>query len=289
MPSAADRLRSLLAGPGPLLMPCCFDALSARLIEMSGFPLTFMSGFAVSAARLGLPDTGLISYAEMLDQGRNICAAVAMPVIGDGDTGYGNAMNVRRTVAGYAQAGFAAVMIEDQLAPKRCGHTQGKQVVDREEALQRIRAAVDARNEGADILILARTDARATHGLEEALVRAQAFAAAGADILFVEAPVDEPEMRRICREVPGRHLANMLEGGTTPVLPPARLADIGYTLIAYPLTLLSAAVRAMQGTLATLADGGDPRDRLLDFPTLRQVVGFNTYDAQAARYRHRSP
>jgi PEP phosphonomutase and related enzymes len=289
MSSAADRLRTLLDGPGPFLMPCCFDALSARLIEAAGFPLTFMSGFAVSAARLGLPDTGLISYAEMLDQGRNICAAVSIPVIGDGDTGYGNAMNVRRTVAGYAQAGFAAVMIEDQVAPKRCGHTAGKQVVGRDEALQRVQAAVDARNEGQDILILARTDARATHGLDEALTRAHAFAEAGADILFVEAPVDEAEMRRICREVPGRHLANMLEGGATPLLPPSSLADIGYALVAYPLTLLSAAVRAMQGALATLAAGGDPRDTLLDFPTLRRVVGFDHYDAQAARYRHQTP
>lgn len=288
MPSAADRLRSLLAGPGPLLMPCCFDALSARLIEAAGFPLTFMSGFAVSASRLGLPDTGLISYGEMVDQGRNICAAVSVPVIGDGDTGYGNAMNVRRTVAGYAQAGFAAVMIEDQLAPKRCGHTEGKQVVGRDEALQRIQAAVDARDEGADILILARTDARATHGLDEALDRARAFAEIGADILFVEAPTDEGEMRRICAEVPGRHMANMLEGGATPLLPPTRLGEIGYTLVAYPLTLLSSAIRAMQAALETLAAGGDPGEQLLDFTYLRRIIGFDTYNAQSARYQHQS-
>ena len=125
-------------------MPCCFDALSARLIERAGFPLTFMSGFAVSAARLALPDTGLISYAEMLDQGRNICSAVSIPVIGDADTGYGNALNVKRTITGYARAGFACAMIEDQVAPKRCGHTAGKQVVTRDEALSRIRAAVAA-------------------------------------------------------------------------------------------------------------------------------------------------
>lgn len=289
MPSAADRLRTLLATPGPLVMPCCFDALSARLVETAGFPLTFMSGFAVAAARLALPDTGLISYAEMLDQGRNICAAVSIPVIGDGDTGYGNPVNVRRTVEGYARAGFAAVMIEDQVAPKRCGHTAGKQVVGRDEALMRIRAAVDARDEGADILILARTDARATHGLEEALARARAFAAIGADILFVEAPTDEDEMRRICREVPGRHLANMLEGGASPLLPPAHLADIGYAIIAYPLTLLSAAVRAMRDALTALAAGIHPQDALVDFPELRRIVGFDAYDALSARYSPRQP
>jgi 2-methylisocitrate lyase-like PEP mutase family enzyme len=224
--SAAARLRSLLDGRRPLLMPCCFDALSARLIEQAGFPLTFMSGFAVAATRLAMPDTGLISFAEMLDQGRNICAAVTIPVIGDGDTGYGNALNVKRTVAGYARAGFAAVMIEDQVAPKRCGHTGGKQVVPRAEAITRVRAAVDSREEGADILILARTDARATHGLAEAIARVAAFRAAGADLLFVEAPESEEEMRRICEEVPGRHLANMLEGGSTPLLSPVRLGGL---------------------------------------------------------------
>jgi 2-methylisocitrate lyase-like PEP mutase family enzyme len=129
--SAADRLRALLAEPRIIAMPCCFDALSARLIERAGFPLTFMSGFAVAAARLAVPDTGFICYAEMLDQGRDICSAVSIPVIGDADTGYGNALNVKRSVEGYAQAGFASLMIEDQLAPKRCGHTRGKEVVDR--------------------------------------------------------------------------------------------------------------------------------------------------------------
>ncbi|MEQ9609257.1 MAG: isocitrate lyase/PEP mutase family protein, partial [Kiloniellaceae bacterium] len=145
--SRAETLRRLLAKPEIAVMPCCFDALSAKLIEQAGFSVTFMSGFAVSAARLGLPDTGLISYGEIVDAGRSICAATTLPVIGDGDTGYGNAVNVKRTVKGYAQAGFAAVMIEDQVWPKRCGHTRGKAVVDRGEAVARIRAAVDAREE----------------------------------------------------------------------------------------------------------------------------------------------
>ncbi len=286
--SPAARLRRLLEGPGLTVMPCCFDALSARLIERAGFPLTFMSGFAVSAARLGLPDTGLISYAEMLDQGRNICAAVSIPVIGDGDTGYGNPINVKRTVAGYAQAGFAAVMIEDQVWPKRCGHTRGKQVVERGEAVARIRAAVDARDAGADVLILARTDARATDGLEEALWRVQAFAEAGADILFLEAPTSEAEMRRFCAAVPGPKLANLVEEGETPVLPPRQLEEIGYTLAAYPLTLLSAAMRAMQESLAAFRAGRHP-EALLGFAELREIVGFDDYYAEESRYTSGDP
>ena len=265
-------------------MPCCFDALSARLIEQAGFELTFMSGFGVSATRIGGPDTGLVSYAEMLDQGRDICAAVGIPVIGDADTGYGNAMNAKRTVRGYAQVGFACVMIEDQVAPKRCGHTAGKQVVGRAEALARVRAAVDARNEGADVLIMARTDARATHGLDEALWRGQAFAAAGADIVFVEAPVNENELSAVCtsiRDVPV--MANMLEQGATPFLPPRRLEDLGFKIAAYPLTLLSSSIRAMQRALVALAEGRSAED-LLPFAELRRIVGFDDYHAEQARY-----
>ena len=229
----AEKLRRLLAEPGLQVMPCCFDALSAKLIERAGFRVTFMSGFAVSAARLGLPDTGLVSYGEMLDQGRDICAAVGIPLIGDADTGYGNALNVKRTVRGYAQAGFACAMIEDQVAPKRCGHTRGKQVVARSEALARVNAAVDAREEGADILILARTDARATEGLEEAIERAKAFAGLGADLIFVEAPRSEAEMERVCAAVPAPQMANMVEQGDTPLLEPARLE--GH--ISHPVTV----------------------------------------------------
>ena len=280
--SPADRLRALLAEPGLLTMPCCFDALSAKLIEEAGFPLTFMSGFAVSAARAALPDTGLLSYGEMVAQGRDICAAVSLPVIGDADTGYGNPVNVKRTVRGYAMAGFACAMIEDQVWPKRCGHTMGKQVVPRTEALARIRAAVDARKEGADILILARTDARATLGLDEAIARAYGFVEAGADIVFVEAPETEAEMARICAEVPGHQLANMVEGGRTPTLPPDRLASLGFKIAAYPLTLLSAAAFAMREALSALAAGQKP-DRLLDFSELQRLVGFSNYDTEARR------
>ena len=285
MSSPAERLRELIAAPGLRVMPCCFDALSARLIERAGFDLTFMSGFAVSAAHLGLPDTGLMSYGEAVDQGRNICEAVSIPVIGDADTGYGNAVNVKRTVKGFASAGFACAMIEDQLAPKRCGHTRGKQVVGRDEALARVRAAVDAREEiGGNILVMARTDARATDGFDEALERCRLFADAGADILFLEAPDSEDEMQTFCRDLPGPKMANLVEGGDTPILPPARLEAIGYRIAAYPLTLLSSAIHAMQESLAALAEGRQPAG-LLDFEVLREIVGFPAYDAESARYR----
>ncbi len=283
MNAPAEKLRALLEAPGLRVMPCCFDALSARLIERAGFPLTFMSGFAVSATRLALPDTGLISYGEMLDQGRNICSSVSIPVIGDADTGYGNALNVKRTVEGYARAGFACAMIEDQVAPKRCGHTEGKQVVERDQALARVRAAVDARDEGAGILVMARTDARAPHGLDEALWRAREFAKLGADIVFCEAPRSEAEMQRICAEVDAPQMANLVEGGSTPVLPPARLEEIGFKIAAYPLTLLSAAVDAMQRALDAI-ERGIPAERLLDFENLRELVGFDRYDAARSRY-----
>src|SRR6187455_240133 len=221
MTTAAERLRTLLRRPGILLMPGCHDAMSARLIEEAGFELGFMSGFAVSAARLAMPDAGLISYAELADQGANICQSVSIPMIGDGDTGFGSAQNIKRTVEGYARAGFACIMLEDQVAPKRCGHTEGKSVVGRDEALMRIQAAVDARDAGADILIMARTDARACVSLEEAIARCRAFRELGADITFLEAPLDEHEMRRYCADVDGPKMANLIEGGRTPLLPHA--------------------------------------------------------------------
>jgi 2-methylisocitrate lyase-like PEP mutase family enzyme len=283
MTSPADQLRKLLKQPGLLTMPGCYDAMSAKLVHAAGFEVVFMSGFCVSGARLAMPDTGLISYNEMVDQGRNICNAVSIPVIGDGDTGFGNALNVRRTVQGYAAAGFACIMIEDQVAPKRCGHTRGKTVVPREEALMRLQAAVDARDEGSDILIMARTDARATDGLEEGLARTRAFTELGADITFLEAPISEEEMAEYCRSVPGPKMANLIEDGKTPLLPPDRLEAIGYKIAVYPLTLFNASIRAMQESLHSLKRGSVP-ERLLSFDQLKDAVGFNTYYAGEQRY-----
>lgn len=282
--SHTDTLRKLLTEPGIIPMPGVFDAVSVRLAEQAGFKAAFMSGFMVSASRIGMPDTGLISYAEMADQGRNICDAVSIPVVGDGDTGFGNAINVKRTVNGYAQAGFACVMIEDQLAPKRCGHTQGKQVVGRTEAFQRLQAAVDAREEGADILVMARTDANATDGIEEAIHRCQEFRRIGVDITFLEAPRDVDEMKRYCDEVDGPKMANMVEQGKTPFLSPAELEEIGYKIAIWPAALMLAAISGMRTELARLAGGVAAEDGKATFPELQDIVGFPAYYDAEAKY-----
>ncbi|WP_031435721.1 isocitrate lyase/PEP mutase family protein [Methylomarinum vadi] len=279
----AEKLRELLNRPGLLVMPGCHDAISAKLCQLAGFETAFMSGFAVSASRLAQPDTGLISYTELLDQGRNICDAVSIPIWGDGDTGFGNAINIKRTVHGYAQAGFACIMLEDQVAPKRCGHTKGKAIVSRDEAAMRIQAAIDARNEGADILIMARTDARSTHGLEEAIKRAQIFHALGADINFVEAPESIDEMREYCSRVPGYKVANLIEHGKTPLLSHQQLEEMGYKIAVYPLTLLNVAIKAMQQSLDQLKNG-QPSE-VLDFQKLTHIVGFDDYYQEENRYR----
>jgi len=237
----------------------------------------------VSAARLGLPDTGLISYGELVDQGQNVCRAVSIPMIGDGDTGFGSAQNIKRTVQGYERAGFAAIMLEDQVAPKRCGHTEGKSVVGRDEALTRIRAAVDARNAGGGILIMARTDARACISLEEAIARCRLFREIGADITFLEAPLDEAEMRRYCSAVDGPKMANLIEGGRTPLLPPSRLEAIGYKIAVYPLTLINVSIQAMRTALVSLARSERPA-AAMEFEDLKQAVGFPAYYAEEARY-----
>jgi 2-methylisocitrate lyase-like PEP mutase family enzyme len=282
----AERLRALLERPGILVMPGCHDAMSARLIEEAGFALGFMSGFAVSAARLGMPDTGLISYGELVDQGQNVCRAVSIPMIGDGDTGFGSAQNIKRTVQGYERAGFAAIMLEDQVAPKRCGHTEGKSVVGRDEAMTRIRAAVDAREAGTGILIMARTDARACIDLDEAITRCRMFRELGADITFLEAPLSEDEMRRYCAEVEGPKMANLIEGGKTPNLLPQRLEAIGYKIAVYPLTLLNVSIAAMRAGLASLLQSERPA-AAMDFENLKKAVGFSEYYAEEARYARR--
>jgi 2-methylisocitrate lyase-like PEP mutase family enzyme len=274
----ADRLRALLDQPGLHVMPGCFDALSSRLIADAGYPLSFMSGFSVSAARLGMPDTGLISFGEMLDTLRSVTAAAPdVAILADGDTGYGNALNVQRTVREYAKAGAACVMIEDQVSPKRCGHTRGKQVVSRADARMRIRAAVDARA-GNDILIMARTDARAVSGFDDALARCRDFVAEGADIIFLEAPESVDEMRRFCGEIERPTMANMIDGGRTPILPPDQLEAIGYRIAAYPLVLLSAAIAAMNQSLAALRRGSTAaRPAELTFEAHQAAVGLPAY------------
>ncbi len=284
MTTNVQKLRQLFESQKLTITPCCWDALSAKLIEQAGFPLAFMSGFGVSLSRLGLPDTGQITVSEMADQARNIAGAVSIPVIGDGDTGYGSAVNVKRTVIAHANAGMACVMIEDQVSPKRCGHTRGKQVVDRREAESRIRAAVDARDAGADILIIARTDARGTDGLDEAIGRAQAFREIGADMTFVEAPCSRVEMQRICDEVEGPKMANMLEGGLTPFITPDELQELGFSIVTYPFTGLMAAISAMQDAFSAMREGELPEPPM-SFDALQKVAGFDDYYTEEEKYR----
>jgi 2-methylisocitrate lyase-like PEP mutase family enzyme len=290
LPGPAARLRAVLARPGIAVVPGCHDALGARLIAAAGFPAAFLSGYAVSAARLGLPDAGLVSYREMLDAGREVCAATAIPVIGDADTGFGNPVNVRRTVAGYHQAGFACVMIEDQVFPKRCGYAQGLEVAPRAEALLRLRAALDARDAvrkaGGDLLVIGRTDSRAAAGLEEALWRAEAFAELGADIVYFEAPASTAEMealQRVTRGVPTM-LAQVEKPGRV-FLTPREAEAIGYRILLLGVTLLNAVIRAQKEALALIARGAHPGpDRLMPFDELYETVGFPGYYAMEKRY-----
>ena len=284
MNKMAEILRQQIASGKFLPMPSCFDGLSAKMIEQAGFDLSFMSGFAASAARLGAPDLGLMSYGEVLDQARNVTEASSIPVIVDGDTGYGNAMNVYRTVSGFARAGCAGVLIEDQLSPKRCGHTPGKDVVSREEAFDRIQAAVDASREDTDIVIMGRTDANHTHGLSEAIHRGQRYHELGAEIIFIEAPKSIDEMRTLCREVPGCKLANIVEGGLTPDLPMSGLEEIGYQMAVYPLTLLAASMEAMKLALDHIKNDSRQDAGLMDFSELRNRIGFDEYYEASSRY-----
>lgn len=286
LPAAA--LRRVLEMPGAHQAPACYDALSARLVERAEFRACFTSGFSISAARLGLPDVGLISYGEMIDQGRLITEAVSIPVIGDADNGYGNCMNVKRTVKGFINAGFAGIILEDQVSPKACGHTQGRKVVSREEAIMRIKAAVDARNgSGSDIVIVARTDSRQALSLDEALWRVRAFADAGADVLFIDALASREEMKAFCAIAPGvPKMANMLEGGgKTPILSPVELEEIGYKIIAYPLSLIGVSMRAMEDALIAIKGGRiPPPSSLPTFEEIKNTLGFNHYYEEDKRY-----
>ncbi|MEQ8398658.1 isocitrate lyase/PEP mutase family protein [Thalassobaculum sp.] len=289
MTTHAPMLRALLTRPGIAVVPSCFDAMSARLIERAGFDVAFMSGFAVSATQLVLPDAGLISYEEMVAQGRRICDAVHIPVIGDADTGFGNPVNVKRTVRGYHRAGFACAMIEDQVYPKRCGYAHGLAVVDREEATTRLRAALDARAEiqaaGGDILVIGRTDSRGPEGFEEALWRAEAFADLGADIVYFEGPQSEAEMAELNRRVAVPTMLAQVEKPDRALLSPKQAEALGYDLALFGLTLLNASLRAMHDALALMAGGNHPgSDRLMPFDQLYETVGFDGYYAEERRY-----
>jgi carboxyvinyl-carboxyphosphonate phosphorylmutase len=275
--SGARKLRELLATPDLIVAPGAYDCLSARLIEAAGFPAVYMTGFGTAAAYLGRPDVGLLGMSEMADNARRIVQAVDLPVIADADTGYGNAINVIRTVQAYESAGVAALHIEDQIAPKRCGHMEGKQLVPAAEMIDKIRAAVAARS-SPDLVVIARTDARAVEGLDAALDRARRYRDAGADLLFVEAPESESDVERVAdalRDVP--LLFNWAEGGKTPPMPLPRLRELGFRIVIFPIGALLVAARAIRDLMQTLAEHGTPAlaaDRMVPFRDFTSFLGL---------------
>ena len=284
------RVGRILDEHGSLVFPGVYDTLSAKIAERAGFPLAFISGYAVSATFIGQPDLGLLTQTEIVERARHICGAVDIPVLVDADTGYGNALNVVRTVRALVDAGAAGCFLEDQVWPKRCGHMAGKQVVAREAWLEKIRAAVDTRG-GRDFFIVARTDALAAAGLDEALARAEAAREAGADATFVEAPRSLDELREIGRRAPRPTVANMVEQGRTPVLGRSELAALGFDLILYPVAGLYASAQALTGVYRHLHAVGATRgadDRLMAFEEFNELIGVDESRALAARFEEPS-
>lgn len=273
------RLRARLA-QGAVVAPGAYDALTARVAVQSGAGAVYMTGFGVAGSLLGVPDIGIVSATEMIERVRALGAAAApVPLIADGDNGHGGTANVERLVRAYEQAGAACIQLEDQVLPKRCGHMDGKEVVPLDEGVAKIRAAVRARTDG-DFLIIARTDARAVLGLDEALRRADAYLSAGADLLFIEAPQSETELRAIAERFKGATLvANMVEDGKTPVRSAAELGAIGYRLILYPISALLAATRTAQRVYGAIVANGEPDPTIerVTFGAYNEIVGLSAH------------
>ncbi len=270
----AARLRALLDSGQTIVAPGAFDSLSARLVEEAGFPAVYMTGFGTSASLIGRPDVGLLTMTEMAGNAGRIAACVDIPVIADADTGYGNPLNVIRTVGAYEAAGVAGIHIEDQVAPKKCGHLEGKQVIPAEEMAQKIRAAVEARAQP-ELVIIARTDARAVEGLEQALQRGRMYREAGADVLFIEALTSEAEAEEAVRAFPRVPLLfNWAEGGKTPPISLDRLRELGYRIVIFPLSTLLAATGAMRRILQEIARAGTPAAAIRELPTFAEFVDF---------------
>jgi len=279
-------LRPLLARGRTLVAPGVFDMISTHMANQHPFEAHYMTGFGVVASHLGLPDAGLASYTEMVDRAQRIAAVAKAPLIADADTGYGGLLNIRHTVRGYEAAGVAAIQIEDQEFPKKCGHTPGRRVVPLAEAVRRIEVAVDSRS-SADTLIIARTDARTALGLDEALRRAEAFAKAGADVLFVESPESEAEMETIGRHFHQPLLANMVNGGKTPLLPRARLAELGYQIAIWPAAGFLAVAAALDGSYRALNATGTTEGSgvaMYDFTAFCDILGFPDVHAFEKRW-----
>ena len=279
-------IEKILIEHGTVAFPGIFDTLSARIAQQVGFQMAFVSGYSVAATSIGEPDMGLLTQTEIVERARQICGSVEIPVMVDADTGYGNPLNVYRTIKQLIAAGAAGCFLEDQLWPKRCGHMRGKQVIERDEYLNKIRAAVEARGD-CDFFIVARTDALAVVGMDEAIARVEGAREAGANASFVEAPDSLEALQEIGRRSPGPNVANMIEGGKTPMLPTAELGKIGFQLVLYPLSGLYAATKAIEtmyqklhADQTTLGEG----HRLISFTEFNNLIGVNEKYAQAERF-----
>ncbi|HKO67837.1 MAG TPA: isocitrate lyase/PEP mutase family protein [Burkholderiaceae bacterium] len=286
MPSPIPSLKTRLAQPGLIVAPGVFDMVSLRLADAFGFDALYMTGFGTVASHLGLPDAGLATYSDMLGRVTAMAAMAGTPLIADADTGYGGLLNLRHTVRGYEAAGAAAIQIEDQEFPKKCGHTPGRRVIAKRDMVAKVRVAVESR-QSPDFLVIARTDARSALGLDEALRRAEAYLHAGADILFVESPESVEEMRRIGSAFDVPLVANMVERGRTPVLTRADLESIGYKIAIFPVSALLAAVHSMTGVYQTLRVNGSTNGTdvpLADFSELTKLMGFDDVWAFEKRY-----
>ena len=285
--SPARRLRALLSQPRCTIAPGVADALAARLVALEGFEAVYMTGFGTSLTRLGAPDVGLLTATEMIDNAARIAEASGLPVIADADTGYGNAINVRRTIRDYERAGVAGVHIEDQVWPKRCGHLSGKRVIPTVEMVAKIRSACDARAD-ADFLVIARCDAIAVEGLDAALERGERYREAGADMLFIEAPVGRAEVERVARHFKGVPLLyNMAASGKTPDLPADELGPLGFRLAIYPNWIILAAIPAMRGLLRELKSKGsiaEARSRVATFKEFTEIAGLPEIQELEKRY-----
>ena len=279
-------IEKILIEHGTVAFPGIFDTLSARIAQQVGFQMAFVSGYSVAAPSIGEPDMGLLTQTEIVERARQICGSVEIPVMVDADTGYGNPLNVYRTIKQLIAAGAAGCFLEDQLWPKRCGHMRGKQVIERDEYLNKIRAAVEARGES-DFFIVARTDALAVVGMDEAIARVEGAREAGANASFVEAPDSLEALQEIGRRSPGPNVANMIEGGKTPMLPTEELGKMGFHLILYPLSGLYAATKAIETMYQKLhADQTTlgEEHRLISFTEFNNLIGVNEKYAQAERF-----
>lgn len=280
------RIHRILEEQGSLAFPGIYDTLSAKIAQRVGFPMAFVSGYAVAATAIGQPDLGLLTQTEIVERARAICGSVTIPIIVDADTGYGNPLNVYRTVEQLIAAGAAGCFLEDQMWPKRCGHMRGKRVIDRQEYLDKVRAAVEARGDR-DFFIVARTDALVIAGMDEAIARVTGARELGADASFVEAPESREQLAEVGTRAPGPNVANMIEGGKTPVLPREDLADLGFQLILYPLAGLFAAARTLEDMYRELHTQGTTlarEERLMTFPVFNDLIGVDTLYKRAERF-----